>query len=603
MRPLLPLLPVLLGASLAAADGAPRDPWLQPFASDSIWNMPIGANAVYVHARIAAAAHHGIDTERHFRLKAADPVREVYPPSSWSKRWPGDQSFPYRTGPQWRMPVPNDLIIADAAPPSTPNNCFSFLMPDGREIRQLGPTCRAVSGAQIVGWPNAPVDLYGTGIPGSHGGSGLSALGGSLRLGELVGSAPITHALKINVWAKSMYWDGNAKKGYRWPADRDDSYASATTYTGTVPAMRMGSLLALKPGVTPTSLGVTTEPGKKLLAAFRDYGAYVADDTAWDAIDLCCEAGVASEVETATGLSLTGQSGALVADLRRIVAALHVVDNNTASAIGGGGTPRVEMAPRLADPAIPVPGPVQAKTSGGGVLLTWGDPSSTETGFEIRRRLAGGTWTVIQQTGANTTSLSDSPADGTWDYQVRTLVGANASAWSAAAGVLLAAAPPPQVWRISFQPAGAPLTSGWLRDSGKPFGSRFGQTYGWTQDLSASKFTRDRNASGSPDQQHDTHLWTGSTTRTWEFALPNGNYEVHLVMGDPLDKYMPDRFRAMMEGTLIMDDTATTSTNWISKTAAVSVTDGRLTLVAVGGSDLNNKLCFIEIRTLPTFNG
>ena len=73
-------------------------------------------------------------------------------------------------------------------------------------------------------------------------------------------------------------------------------------------------------------------------------------------------------------------------------------------------------------------------------------------------------------------------------------------------------------------------------DSGDVFGSRGnGQTYGWNQ--SATSFSRDRNNLNSPDQQHDTLIHTQLYgTRTWEIAVPNGQYSVHLVAGDVCSK-------------------------------------------------------------------
>ncbi len=45
----------------------------------------------------------------------------------------------------------------------------------------------------------------GNGSYGSHGGSGLSGFGGSIRLGELLNvSKPITHALKLELWAHKL---------------------------------------------------------------------------------------------------------------------------------------------------------------------------------------------------------------------------------------------------------------------------------------------------------------------------------------------------------------------------------------------------------------
>ena len=69
---------------------------------------------------------------------------------------------------------------------------------------------------------------FGKGTGGAHGGSGLSSLGGSIRLGELLpGSPPINHALKIEL-ANWWYYgekqlqpktiDNQGRSQYLWPA-------------------------------------------------------------------------------------------------------------------------------------------------------------------------------------------------------------------------------------------------------------------------------------------------------------------------------------------------------------------------------------------------
>ena len=447
----------LLATALAAADSTERDPWTWPYDNTSIWNMPIGSDARYVPANLPAAFATGSDDERHIRLTASDPVREIYPPSSWETRWPGDQTFPYRDGVVWRMPVPDALIIPDAAPGETPNECTSFLMPNGREVRQLEPTCRLQAGAHIVGWPQEPQDLYGQGILGSHYGSGLATLGGSIRLGELTSGTPLRHAIKLNIWGKYLYYDRTAQIGYRWPAESHDSYAPVS-YLGANPALRMGALLALPPNTTPTGLGLTTVVGRTLFAAMQDYGAYIVDDSGWDAHDLSCERGVIEEVRTRYGLELGSESGALHDDINRLVRALQIVDNNTPTTIGGGGTPRRPLAPPLADPALPVPAGITAAVATGGARVAWNDVAG-DNGYQVQRRGAGASWAIVTTPVTNVITWTDSGASAgaTWEYRVRSRVGANVSAWSTIAAVTM---PVSTNVTITSQPANVTVTAG-----------------------------------------------------------------------------------------------------------------------------------------------
>src|SRR5947199_350321 len=84
-----------------------------------------------------------------------------------------------------------------------------------------------------------PGDLLGTGNSGAHGGSMLSSLGGTIRLGELVPGGAIRHALKVNLYGNDDYYYDGSTHGYRWPATTADGYASGA-YHGSVPALRMG---------------------------------------------------------------------------------------------------------------------------------------------------------------------------------------------------------------------------------------------------------------------------------------------------------------------------------------------------------------------------
>jgi hypothetical protein len=337
VHPWLFLLLGVLGAR--AEEPASRDPWLRPFASDSIWNMPVGSAAVYEPASLPAPHYVGCDLEWHIRLSSNDPVRPILSPWSWEKRWPGEHNL-------GEMPVPDDLVISDAVPPSTPNACAVFLMPDGHTIRQLEPACRVEAGGPIVGWlHDEDQDLRGPGIKGSHYGSGLSALGGSIRPGELAGDEPLRHALKLNIWGQHLYYRKDAT-GFRWPADRSDAKA-AKTYKGENPKLMMGSLLALPANSTPDLLEVKTEAGLKIFRALQDYGAYVTDDSGWDASDLCVERTVPEEVRAKFGYELYGSSGPFVDEMKRMIQALMIIDNNTQDNVGGGGTPRREPAPPL----------------------------------------------------------------------------------------------------------------------------------------------------------------------------------------------------------------------------------------------------------------
>jgi N-acetylneuraminic acid mutarotase len=147
---------------------------------------------------------------------------------------------------------------------------------------------------------------------------------------------------------------------------------------------------------------------------------------------------------------------------------------------------------------------------------------------------------------------------------------------------------------VNFQPAGSAVPAGYLADSGLTFASRGnGYQYGWSRNLSFT--TRDRNSARSPDQRYDTLLHTQQYgVGSWEIAVPNGAYSVHLVAGDP--DYLESVYKFNIENTLALSGTPTTSHHWIESTTTVTVSDGRLTISNAAGS-IGNKLSFVEITS------
>ncbi|MBO3460217.1 hypothetical protein G7B40_023840 [Aetokthonos hydrillicola Thurmond2011] len=327
--------------------GQPRDKNTWPFACDSIWNVPIGSNAKYVDAYIGSKGF-GVDTDWFVITKQSDPQVPIYMPGAWGQgRCTG--TTPQQQA-QWipeagqPLNVPYDLVIGDAQPNYTPNNSSQFLKPDGKTLVSFNVTARCQEGGPLYGNWFGQQDIYGDGIKGGHGGSSLSSIGGSIRVGELLNDTPIRHALKIDIWGKWMHAPSSSTPGYRWPAQHADNNTS--DYQGSNPALVMGSLLAIPPGVTADSLGLTSKAGKKIFQAMQDYGAYVVDNSAWDYNELCVEHNADVEYSKSTGRSLTNDPQFL-ADFNKIIGALKVVDNNGPNSIGGGGTPRQPLAPPI----------------------------------------------------------------------------------------------------------------------------------------------------------------------------------------------------------------------------------------------------------------
>jgi hypothetical protein len=159
---------------------------------------------------------------------------------------------------------------------------------------------------------------------------------------------------------------------------------------------------------------------------------------------------------------------------------------------------------------------------------------------------------------------------------------------------IIARAPPVSATvRINFQPASAPVPTGYLADVGLVYGVRGnGQTYGWTTDNTGQ--ARDRDSPLSPDQRYDTLNQLqrpANPDAVWELAVANGTYTVRVVAGDPV--FVDSTHRLTVEGVVVVDGTPTTAAPWLDRTATVMVIDGRLTLRSAAGG-LNSKVCFLE---------
>jgi uncharacterized repeat protein (TIGR01451 family) len=171
--------------------------------------------------------------------------------------------------------------------------------------------------------------------------------------------------------------------------------------------------------------------------------------------------------------------------------------------------------------------------------------------------------------------------------------------------------------RVNFQSETAPVPSGYFRDWGQAFGLRTGasqgtnQSYGWvlesdlTTPLNLVGNGRDRNRTGI-EQRLDTivHMQlvmgTGITTPgAWEYAVPNGTYTVTVSVGDaPGSGGVYDSQHSInVEGTQVLTRwQASAVQEYNAQTTTVTVTDGRLTIHARGGT--NTKINYVEINSV-----
>ncbi|HEX9566748.1 MAG TPA: hypothetical protein VGA48_04045 [Thermoplasmata archaeon] len=374
---------ILLATSLSALAGGPtprdssasasatgRVATLWPFSRDSIWNLPIGANAVYVPGNIKKPTAYGMTTD--VDVLILTPTAPVTNVSYNGDAWSGGSRCNAQGPVLFSAPIPTAFVVPGAGSGNpdgtTPNYATAILAADGHTLIQGQPMARCTpNGTATMMWSQHNEDLFGTGNSGAHGGSMLSSLGGVIRLGELVPGGTIRHALKVNLFGRDNYYTGFGS--FRWPATTADGCAPGC-YGGSVPALRMGSLLALPPSIDVNSMGLETDAAKILAHTFQDYGAYTVDDAAWSVYAVATEYSPSGKVDdeftTAWGFPISPASRDVpwARDMDRIFGALNVVDNwdaatwQTVSASNGtqgagGGTPRVPWAPEFGPDTVP----------------------------------------------------------------------------------------------------------------------------------------------------------------------------------------------------------------------------------------------------------
>lgn len=248
---------------------------------DAFWRIPIPSNATFSTFQMGGDSSTGFhisnsfdvynDVCYRFTTNNSDPVRNLYVPStpnsgngytrtnSTTVNGPGPSTFH----------IPDSLFVADSNSVDTPNNPTIILNTDTKQALYLNLCARPTAGGPIYG--------YTASRNSTHGGSYIS--GGEVTLAEL--NSTINHAVGIAVYA-AKYLSPNGT-GFVPPAFTADS-GYAGFYGGTNVNLKMGTRLGIPSGTTAGSLGVSSANGLALFAAFKTYGAYIVDDTFWDAI-------------------------------------------------------------------------------------------------------------------------------------------------------------------------------------------------------------------------------------------------------------------------------------------------------------------------------
>ena len=164
--------------------------------------------------------------------------------------------------------------------------------------------------------------------------------------------------------------------------------------------------------------------------------------------------------------------------------------------------------------------------------------------------------------------------------------------------------------KINFQPQGSTVPVGFTADTGAAYTAARGS--GWVTQASAGTAatpldltpnTRERTT-GTVRPQLNTFIHMQSPAAVspgnpaqgaWEYALPSGTYTVTVAVGDAANN-VDSSHSINIEGKVAMSSfVPTASRHFFTTTLRVPVTDGKLTIDAVGG--MNTKLDYLTIES------
>ncbi len=279
------LLPLLLALALlpvpakSIQPGQTPDLFERPFAPSSFWNRKIPEDATYIDVSDAIWGDPGLAPNRvgveQVTLIYSDPHQpevKIVKSRGWNMpgraQTSGEVFYTSRFAPDAGVEVRY---------PSTGNASFVIIDPL-RGTASEGSAGWREPGGDLITYYDEPrlhdIDLAGDGLSGTLG-SGLPALGGLIRLGEI--NSQISHSIAISMGSRRF---SRAPK-FIAPAWRADGFADSPLngYFGKDPNYGMGTLLAIPRSVDIEEIDWQTEQGKILARSAREYGWVIVDSS------------------------------------------------------------------------------------------------------------------------------------------------------------------------------------------------------------------------------------------------------------------------------------------------------------------------------------
>jgi hypothetical protein len=324
------------GSSSAAAAQAIKGVPSVPFAPTSIWNRPVAADAAFadvsaeLHGAPASPTSVGTDLVTLCASSPRAPLTDVVLSAGWS---PAARMTPTSTVLYRRHLSANACTAVQTNPFG---NALFVLVDPATGLADTGVGAwRSRGGPLLSAVPDGPsahgIDTRtGDGLSGAGRASGLPAIGGLIRTGEI--TQGIDHALAVNlpsgVLSAAVHW--------RWPASSADETATLT-YFGADPALTMGSLLAVPSTVNVETIGWHTPQGRILARNAQQYGWYVADSVPGSQVQFAFETSAARHdlglrVNPANGYETVNprrlDASGFTADVMTILALMQAVTSN-----------------------------------------------------------------------------------------------------------------------------------------------------------------------------------------------------------------------------------------------------------------------------------
>lgn len=234
------------------------------------------------------------------------------------------------------------------------------------------------------------------------------------------------------------------------------------------------------------------------------------------------------------------------------------------------------------------------------VVLNWNTPGGGALSYNIYRSLdSQGDQQPPIASGVTATTFTDNDVSFGTTYYYRVTAINNDGEGPA---FLVPAVVPVFHVRINFTGSGGDPVAGYLADVGQAFGERGnGLAFGWKfDDLSHGV---DANSLSSPDELHDSfHVLhpPRSPKNSWKISVPDGNYLIRIVAGDPGDtssQYRIDVAKAGGSKVHVIRGQASAEQPWLENTVMVTVKKGTLSIRGAGPGP--NKIDAIEITAAP----